>query len=276
MALPLDAILTHALGTGGCCGAATLNMRFEAHIRSIIGAATFDGIRSQKPRSWQTALKYFEEYVKRNFDPTDIENEFNVPFPLNDGEAPGVDQGFLTLSSADVWAIFMPVIEEIVQLVQGQVDKLQARGKSVNGIVLVGGFGQSNCLFKCLQSRFKDLAPPPPYAEDQSDRGQGDKLFEVMQPVNAWTAVVRGAVLRGLEGNELVLSRRSRSHYGIITKTPFNSSIHPISCMKWDRYEENWKAEDRMTWSITKGQTCSSTAPILHGMSIQRNERCVI
>ncbi len=35
--------------------------------------------------------------------------------------------------------------------------------------------------------------------------------IEVMQPVYAWTAVVRGAVLRGLEGN-MVISRKARFH----------------------------------------------------------------
>lgn len=239
-------------------------MRFEAHIRSIIGASTFDGIRQQKPRSWQTALKYFEEYVKRNFDPEDLDNEFNVPFPLNDGEAPGVDQGFLTLSYADVWTIFTPVVEEIIQLVQGQVDRLVARGKSVNGIVLVGGFGQSNCLFKCLQGRFRHLAPPPPYSAKGASHGQNQQLFEVMQPVNAWTAVVRGAVLRGIEGTELVLDRLSRSHYGIKVWTEFDANVHPADCKVWHQHEEVWKANDRMDWFIDKGQICSSSAPVLH------------
>lgn len=251
-------------------------MRFETHIRSLIGAAAFDRIQQQKPRSWQTALKNFEEYVKRNFDPADIDAEFNVPFVgVCDGEAPGVEQGFLTLTSTDVLGIFTPVIEEIIQLVQGQVDRLQRRGKSVNGIVLVGGLGQSNCLFKCLQGRFKHFAHQPPYPGPQSQNGQDQELFEIMQPVNAWTAVVRGAVLRGLEGTELVLSRRSRSHYGVITRLPFNPDIHPLSCRRWDDHEEVWKAGDRMNWFITKGQTCASTTPILHCNSYDHFYHCM-
>ena len=43
----------------------------------------------------------------------------------------------------------------------------------------------------------------------------------------AWTAVVRGAVIRGLEGG-VVMSRRSRMHYGTSYATIFDQQKHPL------------------------------------------------
>lgn len=150
-------------------------MRFEEHVRATIGAATFDRIRQRKPRAWQMALKCFEEYVKRNFDPGNTTAEFSVPFMVNDGEAPGVEEGFLTLSSAQVWSIFEPVVNSIIRLIEGQIHRIESRGKPVNGILLVGGFGQSNCLFRKLQARFGYLNPPPPSPGHKPTLRQGRK-----------------------------------------------------------------------------------------------------
>ena len=244
-------------------------MRFEEHVRSKIGATTFDRIRRTKPRTWQTALKYFEEYVKRNYDPDDKVAMSFVPFTVNDGEAPPVEEGYLAMSTAEVWSIFEPVIGAIIRLIESQIHRLESRGKTANGIVLVGGFGQSECLFKKLVRKFEYLNPPPPYPGSQTS----EKTFQILQPNNAWTAVVRGGVLRGLEGTEIVLSRISRRYYGVRHKSTFDPRKHPMSCRVWGKFDEVWEAKDRMTWYIRKGQTCESEEPISFSKSAVA--RCV-
>ena len=186
-------------------------MRFEEHMRMVIGTNTFDEIRKRKPRARQTALKVFEEHIKRTFDPDDATAEYSVPFNVNDGEAPGIIEGYVDMSCAQVWAIFEPVINSIVRLIESQIHRVEARGKSVNGIILVGGFGQSNSLFKKLQAKFGYLSEPPPHWTTPTATTPDGEGFQVMQPNNAWTAVVRGGVL-GLEGTGVVLSRVSRRH----------------------------------------------------------------
>lgn len=161
------------------------------------------------------------------------------------------------ISSADVRSIFMPVIEQIIKLVEGQMQKLEAQGKSVNGIVLVGGFGQSNCLFKCLQARFAGRK------RSSSTRAGSLPRFEIMQPINAWTAVVRGAVMRGLEGAGQVLSRKSRRAYGVTAARPWNSAVHSKIDKFWHANEQVWKASNQMNWFIRKGDTCMANKPVL-------------
>lgn len=51
-----------------------------------------------------------------------------------------------------------------------------------------------------------------------------------------WTAVVRGAVLRGLEGS-FVQNRKSRYHYGTSYATVFDDAKHA--------------AQDRYWWAFT-------------------------
>lgn len=77
------------------------------------------------------------------------------------------------------------------------------------------------------------------------------KSVEIYHPIHAWTAVVRGAVLRGLEGS-MVVSRRSRWHYGTSYATVFDEAKHPISDRYWSPLWERWMVSDRMQWHIAK------------------------
>jgi hypothetical protein len=67
-----------AVGTGGLCGSAFLNYRFEEHVKNRIGQSRFDEMKTKKGKTWQMGLKYFEEFVKRNFN-EDEHQEVNVP-----------------------------------------------------------------------------------------------------------------------------------------------------------------------------------------------------
>ena len=183
-----------AEGSGACCGAAMLNAKFEDLVRDKMGPRSFATFCRDNSRSWLAALKHFEEFVKRNFDPT-TPTAFDMPFPgVPDNADIGVEQGFLTISFKEVADMFKPILNDISALVQGQIDKVRSKGKVVAGVVLVGGFGQSICLYKLL----KMMA-----TKDARDRAARIP-YEVMQPAHAWTAVVRGAVLRGMEGVEMV------------------------------------------------------------------------
>ncbi|KAI9665852.1 MAG: hypothetical protein M1821_003786 [Bathelium mastoideum] len=256
-----------AVGTGGLCGSAFLNYRFEDHVRERLGAERFAQMREKKPKCWMMGLRYFEEFVKRNFSMEEgggLGGEVNVPFPgLPDDEEAGLDSGFLVMTPAQVEAIFEPVIKEVVELVEGQVDAIREKGGLVKGIVLVGGFGQSNYLYQRLKAHFNS-APPPPYTErptHQIAEAEAHRAVEVMQPLYAWTAVVRGAVLRGLEGS-MVVSRRSRWHYGTSYATVFDEAKHPVADRYWSPLWERWMVSDRMQWHIAKGTPISPDQPI--------------
>lgn len=239
-----------AVGTGGLCGSTFLNYRFEDHVKSRLGIERYNHMKERKSKAWQMALKYFEEFVKRNFNEEEHQ-EVNVPFPgLPDDEEIGLDSGFLILTAQQIKDIFEPVVRDVCELVEGQVESIRGKGGNVSGIVLVGGFGQSNHLYTRLKQHF--YVAPPPYTVRPTDAPCSN--IEVMQPVYAWTAVVRGAVLRGLEGS-MVVSRRSRWHYGTSYATVYNEELHPVSDRYWSPLWERWMVSDRMQWHIAKVRT---------------------
>lgn len=254
-----------AVGTGGLCGSAFLNYRFEEHVKNRIGQARFNEMKLKKGKTWQMGLRFFEEFVKRNFN-EDEHSEVNVPFPgLPDDEEAGLDSGFLLMTSEQIKDIFDPVIKEVCDLVQGQVETLRSKGGIVSGIILVGGFGQSDYLYRRLKNHFASAAPPP-YSEHPTHQQpiashEGFSAIEVMQPVYAWTAVVRGAVLRGLEGN-MVISRKARMHYGTSYATVFDEEKHSVTERYWSPLWERWMVSDRMQWHIAKGEAISPLSPI--------------
>lgn len=276
-----------AVGTGGLCGSAFLNYRFEEHVRERLGASRFEEMKTKKSKSWQMGLRYFEEFVKRNFNENEHQ-EINIPLPgLPDDEAAGLDSGFLVMTADQVLAIFEPVVSEVCDLVQGQVDGLRSKGGIVAGIILVGGFGQSNYLYQRLRSHFGNIdsceggdgsdgtgvlsLPPPPYSERPTHAAANANAaslavqpgpIEVMQPVYAWTAVVRGAVLRGLEEGSMVLSRRARFYYGTSYATVYDDTKHQVSERYWSPLWERWMVSDRMQWHIAKGDSISPLEPI--------------
>lgn len=240
-----------AVGTGGLCGSTFLNYRFEDHIKARLGIERYEHMKEKKPKTWQMGLKYFEEFVKRNFNEEEHQ-EVNVPFPgLPDDEEAGLESGFLIMTAEQVKGIFEPVVREVCELVEGQVEGIRRKGGNVSGIVLVGGFGQSNYLYTRLKAHFNTAAPPPYTERPEHTAPTEGHVVEVMQPVYAWTAVVRGAVLRGLEGS-MVVSRRSRWHYGTSYATVFDDTRHPNSDRYWSPLWERWMVSDRMQWHIAK------------------------
>ncbi|KAJ5742565.1 actin-like ATPase domain-containing protein [Penicillium nucicola] len=98
-------------------------------------------------------------------------------------------------------------------------------------IVLVGGFGSSSYLFQRL-------------------KGSNPSII-VLQPPNAWAAIVSGAVLRGLEGNR-VETRISRRWYGVSAYTMFDESHHAKRDKRWSEFEDDWVVDNKMTWYIKK------------------------
>jgi hypothetical protein len=140
-------------------------------------------MREKKGKTWNMGLKYFEEFVKRNFNDEE-DQEINVPFPgLPDNEEAGLDCGFLVMNNAQVRSILGPVVKEVITLVEGQVNTIREKGGLVSGIILVGGFGQSNYMYKQMKAHF-NASPPPPYTENptHAQLSHLTQAVEVMHP----------------------------------------------------------------------------------------------
>jgi len=95
-------------------------------VRNRIGKERFDEMKLKKGKCWQMGLRYWEEFVKRNFNEEE-HAEVNVPFPgLPDDEEAGLDCGFLVMTAPQIKEIFEPVVKEVCDLVQGQGTKIKS------------------------------------------------------------------------------------------------------------------------------------------------------
>ena len=114
------------------------------------------------------------------------------------------------MSPSEMNSIFEPVITKVIKLVSAQILSTK---KKVSAVLLVGGFGQNNYLKERLRMTL-------------------GKSILVLQPPNAWTAVVRGAVMLGLAraipklAAVGLVSRAARKHYGVELRVEFDPEKH--------------------------------------------------
>ncbi|KAH0613556.1 uncharacterized protein H6S33_005442 [Morchella sextelata] len=245
-----------AIGTGALCGAVYLDRRFEDFIITRIGKEQFEAMDH---RARFQMVQYWETYVKREFVLTDEDNdgsddregqaeggEFWVPvMGVPDDDDRGVKGGFLKVARKDVRDIFEPVVSQVLELISKQVIEVLKSGKGpVAAILLVGGFGSSEYLYQRINK-------------------WGSGKITIMQPRNAWTAVVRGAIIRGLQGDiAAVQSRLSRRYYGVVHDSKFDETKHEENEKKWHELRCEWVVRNRIQWYIKRGDVTTEKKKI--------------
>jgi hypothetical protein len=146
-----------------------------------------------------------------------------------------------------VQVIFEPVIQEVIKLVKEQISSSKV---PIKAVLLVGGFGASSYLKERLRNSI-------------------DNKIRIMQPPNAWLAVVHGAVMKGLALSApeqltmvKVQNRKARKHYGTEWRTRYDDKLHHHLRNKkhWCGLDGCWKVYT-MEWFIKKGDTVSENEP---------------
>lgn len=194
-----------ASGNGALCGSTFLNKRFECFLEKRLASSPGWG-----RDTLEEALHRFENVAKRSFS-GNIDDEFYFPVPgIRDNAKARVRRGRLQVTGQEMKDLFLPIPQEIHDLVQGQ---MRTSRRKVKAIFLVGGFGQNPYLRNFLRGAFSPGT-------------------DVIAPVNGWTAVVRGALMKVLgeicypEPTFLVESRVARKHYGIRVQESFIKGFH--------------------------------------------------
>lgn len=265
-------------GTGGLCGSTSLNRRFISFLKERLGSDLF---KKTSPRALHGAIQHFDRYSKPMFFPSDpkdddFDDEDNTIYcPLQgvaDDTTRSIHGGYLLITPDEMKKIFQPTFEEIVSLVQSQVAAAEkASEKAISGVLLVGGFGESKYLRHYLEQNIKSV---------------NDKPIPILQPVDAWTAIVRGAVLDGVslhlseeacdennnQSRSMVQSRIARYSYGVEVRRPFIKGVHPPSKMHFDIHHGLFYCHGRMSWYIRKGEHIPDNNPIV--MPLFRTTEC--
>ncbi|KAI0125116.1 hypothetical protein BJ170DRAFT_488835 [Xylariales sp. AK1849] len=241
---PILEVKEAAPGSGALCGSTFLNRRFETFLKGRIGRE-----RGFDEEIMADAMERFEEQTKRHFTMSALPNDtFQIPVPgLANNKSLGIQRGRLFLKALDVQLIFEPVILQIIDLVRGQITSSNV---PIKAVLLVGGFGCSTYLRERL-------------------RNAVDKDIQIMQPPNAWLAVVNGAIMKGLALSAPGLltivdikDRVGRKHYGTEWSYPYEEEKHSALASKkyWCGLEGCYKIA-LMKWFIERGDTVSENEP---------------
>lgn len=230
-------------GTGALCGSTFLNRRFEQFLRAKLGDQ--DGFDNEVLAE---AMERFEKTIKRQFTiSAPVTETYTIPVGgLPNNRELGVTRGRYALKVPDLRTIFEPVIQQTLELVKEQISSSKVHIKAV---LLVGGFGSSVYLKERLRAAL-------------------DNKIQIMQPSNAWLAVVHGAVMKGLAQcaptltSVRVKNRAARKHYGTELTSKYDEVTHAhlISRRYWDGLDGIWRVPT-MKWFIKRGDPVSENEP---------------
>ena len=128
------------------------------------------------------------------------------------------------MNSSDLRRLFAPLVQEIILLVGDQINKIKLNQqklpkwlrRDVKAIFLVGGFGSSQYLKKCLQEAYPDI--------------------EVKQPTEAQEAIVQGAVLSQLPQTTSVKTSIAKRHWGTRYSGFYNADEDAGQPKYWDAF----------------------------------------
>ncbi|KAL8757027.1 MAG: hypothetical protein Q9184_004318 [Pyrenodesmia sp. 2 TL-2023] len=179
-------------GNGDYCGSTFIDREFERLLLNRIGTY-YNNIA---PLHMQQAIKNFEA-AKAAFRDDPEQEAFYVNVPtLGDIEDAGIRSGNLLITRTELRSLFDPAVSRILDLIKAQTKELP----SIDLILLVGGFGESEYLYQRILGWARKCQR------------------KVLQPREASTAIVRGAVLKGLEATgycKSQITRRARKWYGV-------------------------------------------------------------
>ncbi|KAK6332125.1 hypothetical protein TWF718_002659 [Orbilia javanica] len=236
-------IAEKVVGSGGNCGSTFIDSHFQELLRKRLADAGLVSIPLSKRGPGSKLMKEFET-VKRAYGSGDPPNTKPRYLTLNvpDNPKAKIEDGEFELSDEEIKETFRPIVDEIVALVSGQITEVYKQGGKVKHILLVGGFGESDYLYKTL-SKFS-----------WGPFGQ----IDVIRPASAWSAVARGAVLWGLQGDLVVDKRRCRRHYGTELLKHFDPMIHSELDAMISTFSGLKMAKNQISWIINRGDNTDS------------------
>ncbi|KAL6868456.1 hypothetical protein J3F83DRAFT_714726 [Trichoderma novae-zelandiae] len=225
-------------GDGKLCGATFVDERFRTLLKRKIAWATWqrlgdDGIARLMNNEWENGIKPQFCNDGRNWT-------LQIPSTSRKRDHDQYSCPEVEVSNEEVVEVFSPIMTQVVELVTAQIQEVRKRYmKQPKFVILVGGFGRCRHLHSCLEDGLK---------------GQ----VEILQSSGArpWTAVCRGAAIRGLEKSDnaeesAIRSRIARASYGTMCNvTPWSEDEHDARDKEWCPITRVFIAADQASWFL--------------------------
>lgn len=229
--------------SGAAVGSMMINNGFERYLREILDKEHFNGLKAGDGIAFNSIINDFEFKIKPNFssakqwDELDMNNTISFPgISVPDDLGNNIRENTLTVKGDVLDRIFNPLVTATETLIQAQLDEIRVKlgGRSAKIVFLVGGFGAS----PYLKRRIQALVDP----------------IQVIQPADAWSAIVRGAVMSKMPRTVRVTSTIAPQNLGVRAKVPYKPLEHPEEAAAYkviDPYE-GIERISKMTWYILK------------------------
>ncbi|PVH78397.1 hypothetical protein DL98DRAFT_590324 [Cadophora sp. DSE1049] len=238
------------------CGSAYINLNFKRWLRRVIGEENYRALdpnsssqqisaHAMEGKEMRQVMKRFEG-LKKAFPRDNRPLKLDLPGPLSELNIPRrVSQGELTISYHEMKEFFDPCVDTVLELIQNQILQVEQKNNRVKNVFLVGGFGESRYLQQELEESLtlRKIAMRHP------------------EKAKAWTAVVQGAVIYGIEKarhrNTVFATTFTRS-YGIVLNQPYSVRMHDGKDRFVDPLTERVQASRQINWLIHRGDLMST------------------
>ncbi|CAN8100245.1 unnamed protein product [Discula destructiva] len=195
-------------GSGDSCGSTALNRNFSNILRTKIRKMKLPDGSKTAGRVYAKCIMDFENRIKADFRNNGQKWAVDVGIEAEFPEA-GIEEGYMTFTNEEILQCFEPVVNRILELVRNQIIAIQAQNRTLQNILVVGGFGASEYLFQQIK-----LHVPPQFQA------------KVVRPMDSVAAIVKGAVTAGIT-ERVITHRIARRHYLMATLQPFKEGYHP-------------------------------------------------
>ncbi|KAI9751050.1 MAG: hypothetical protein M1815_001453 [Lichina confinis] len=195
-------------GSGDSCGSTALNRNFSNILRAKIRKMKLPDGSKTAGKVYAKCIMDFENRIKADFRNNGQKWAVDVGIEAEFPEA-GIEDSYMTFTNEEILQCFEPVVNRILELVRNQIIAIQAQNRTLQNVLVVGGFGASEYLFQQIK-----LHVPPQYQA------------KVVRPMDSVAAIVKGAVTAGIT-ERMITSRVARRHYLMATLQPFKEGHHP-------------------------------------------------
>ncbi|KAF2249310.1 hypothetical protein BU26DRAFT_519428 [Trematosphaeria pertusa] len=234
--------------TGRKCGSIFINLEFKKWLKRLIGEAKYreldpdldvdkNAAHAFETTSMRQLMRDFDT-LKRDFQPNSHQDfHLDLPHPLANLDIPDVvNKGEITITCADMEHFFDKCVGQVVGLIKEHVLLIAKRGGSPKDVILVGGFGESSYLRGQIETTLRMWK------------------LQLRRPETSWTAVVQGAVICGIEKDNISNLRRANTckyDYCIRLDLPFSDVFHTMEDLK--NSNGGSYAEHQLDWLLSKG-----------------------
>ncbi|KAI2482515.1 Hsp70 family protein [Pyrenophora tritici-repentis] len=255
------------VGSGDQCGGSFVERGFLKWLERRLGTADFMSIAGNRsenlPRTslspkLSRMVQDFVLEVKTGFSGFEI-NFLRLPIPLSsieDDEDRGIQDGEIRITATDLQEMFEFPLLRTYELLLGQIEQARhTRNVELKSVFMVGGFSESPYIYEKVKA----------FAEKNG--------LQAIRPPHAWSAIVRGAAAKGLEGDGRaeIKNRKCRRYYG----TSYNAHFIPGKHKEIDSFISEFdgvkRASNQVEWILKKGQDLATKSASHGSMRFHQN-----